>query len=230
MSVVIKGKDYLVDKKAFMAHFHAQALALQVVKSTLLQGVLVFNGYIESLDLEADSDDEDDEPKAEKPTFIAPTPTEFVIRCQTHCVKTLSNTTVLRSLEFVSLRILDVRVAGKLMKDVTKSAMRKYARHQSAVTAARQIVKTGVRASVLGSVAIFLVEEIIAIYQAIQRKLQATAEETERQLLKVTLVGLRRCGLAIVGSAAGGAVGTLVSPGRGTFIGAFVGESLAYAF
>ncbi|KDO19377.1 hypothetical protein SPRG_15467 [Saprolegnia parasitica CBS 223.65] len=231
MSAIVKGKkEYLADQKAFMAHFQARPLALQLVKSTLLQGLFIVNGYVESLDLENDDESDDDEPKADKPAFVAPSPREFVIRCQLHCVKTLSNTTVLRSLEFISIRILDVRVAGKLVKDVTKSALRKYARHQSATTAAFQIVKTGVRASVLGSVAIFLVEEIIAICHAIQCKLQATAIETERQLLQVTLLGLRRCGLAIVGSAAGGAIGTLVSPGKGTLVGALVGETLAYSF
>ncbi|OQR89968.1 hypothetical protein THRCLA_09493 [Thraustotheca clavata] len=226
MSVVVKQKAYLADKKAFTSHLQVQALAIQLVKSTVLQGVIVMNDYVQELNLE--DEDLDDEP--EKPAFIPPTPREFIIRCQKHCIKTISNTTMLRSLEFLSIQYLEVRSAGKLVKDVAKSALRKYARNQSSLTAAVQIVKTGAKSSILTSVAIFLVEEIIALINVLQQKIKRTSDQAEKQFLQVTLVGLRRCGLAIVASAAGGAVGTLIAPGRGTFIGAFVGESLAYAF
>jgi hypothetical protein len=106
-----------------MAHFHAQALALTAVKATLLQGCLVFNSFVESLEQEEDDDSDDDdmkEAKPDKPAFEKPTPYQFLIKVEHSFFKMVTNTTMLRSLEFVSLRIFDVRTAGKLMKDVTK--------------------------------------------------------------------------------------------------------------
>jgi hypothetical protein len=76
---------------------------------------------------------------------------------------------------------------------------------------------------------VFLVEEILEIITILRKKLRHTTEEVERNFLRITLLALRRCGLAMIGTAAGASLGTFISPGRGTFIGAFVGESIAYA-
>ena len=47
-----------------------------------------------------------------------------------------------------------------LLIDISKSAMRKYARTSSKLASAALMVKTGMRANVLSHIAIFLVEEV----------------------------------------------------------------------
>ncbi|KAF0703778.1 Aste57867_7536 [Aphanomyces stellatus] len=229
MSVVIKGnKNYLVDQKTFMAHFHAQALLLTAFKSTLLQGALVFNSYVESLDLDEDDEDEDElvKPKEDKPVFVAPTPYEFAIKVEHTFVRMISNTTMLRSLEFVSLQVLDVRMAGKLMKDVTKSALRKYGRFNSTSVTAIRIAKTSFRASILSNSAVFLVEEIVDIIKTL---FGLGKKDEDSKFIQRLLHATRKCLFAILGTAVGSSVGTFLAPGKGTFIGAFVGESIGYS-
>ncbi|KAG9400740.1 hypothetical protein AC1031_010180 [Aphanomyces cochlioides] len=228
MSAVIKSnKNYLADKKAFLAHFHAQALLLTVFKAGVLHGAIVLNNYVESIDVDEDVDDDADDlkPKEEKPAFVAPTPSEFVIKVQHTSVRMVSNTTMLRSLEFVSLQVFDVRTASKLLKDTTKSAVRKYARFGSSTVAAIRITKTAFRASMLSNTAAFLVEEIIDFVKTFFN----LSKKEESKFIERLLLAARKCFQAIVGTAVGSAVGTFISPGKGTFVGAFVGETIGYS-
>ncbi|ETV93669.1 hypothetical protein H310_12436 [Aphanomyces invadans] len=227
-------KNYLADQKAFMAHFHAQALLLSAFKSTLLQGALVFNAYVESLDLDDDDTNSDDDEllakpaKEDKPVFIPPTPYEFAIKVEHTFVRMVSNTTVQRSLEVLSLHFLDVRTAGKLMKDTTKSAVRKYARWNSTSLAAIRISKTAFRASILSNAAVFVVEEIVDAIKTFFNLGSKKPDDTSVFLTRL-LLAARKFLQAVIGTTVGGALGTLVSPGKGTFVGAFVGESIGYS-
>ncbi|RQM27338.1 hypothetical protein B5M09_010478 [Aphanomyces astaci] len=227
-------KNYLADQKAFMAHFHAQALIMSAFKSTLLQGALVFNSYVESLDLDDDDGNSDDDELLakpatdDKPVFIPPTPYEFAIKVEHTFVRMVSNTTVVRSLEVLSLHFLDVRTAGKLMKDTTKvSAVRKYARWNSTSVAAIRISKTAFRASILSNAAVFLVEELVDAFKTLFNL--GSNKPDGGAFLTRLLLAARKFLQAVVGTTVGGALGTLVAPGKGTFIGAFVGESIGYS-
>jgi hypothetical protein len=109
---VLAQKNYFADKKPFFKHFQPKDMAITAVRSIAIQGLLVFNGYVASLELEEESDHEDDK----KPEFEAPSLEEFSSNCTKSFLKSLSITTSLRSLEFVSIRIFHPQIVGKLIK------------------------------------------------------------------------------------------------------------------
>ena len=123
MSVYAHQKNYLADKKPFFKHFYPNDIAITAVRSVAIQGLMVFNGYVASLELE-DSDDEDSsddeevfgKKKSDKPEFVAPSMEEFGSSCIKSFVKSISITTYLRSLEEVALRHYQPRVVSKLIK------------------------------------------------------------------------------------------------------------------
>ena len=124
MSVSLHQKNYLADKKPFFKHFYARDLAITAVRSVAIQGLLVFNGYVASLEFEEEEDsseeEEDDDDlkkkKEEKPEFEPPTLDEFTVVCTKSFFKSLSITTCLRSLEAFSIRYFQPQIVGKLIK------------------------------------------------------------------------------------------------------------------
>lgn len=129
-------KNYLADKKPFWKHFRPGDVSITAVRSVAIQGLMVFNGYVASLELEdsdddetssSDDDDEVDEnlwkPKkkskaknAAKDEFECPTLHEFSMNCTKSFVKSLSITTYVRSLEELALRFMRPQLVGKLVK------------------------------------------------------------------------------------------------------------------
>lgn len=183
MSVSAYQKNYLEDKKPFFKHFYPKDVAVLAIRTGAMQGLLVFNAYVASLDLDED-DSEDDEfgdVDDKKPEFTPPSADEFTRACTKSFTKSLSITTYTRSLEEVALIYFRPQIVSKLIKgsssvihfdasqvansvnswtDISKSAMRKYFRTSSRFASAALMLKTGMRASILGHFAIFLVEEV----------------------------------------------------------------------
>ncbi|OWY90655.1 putative mitochondrial protein [Phytophthora megakarya] len=246
----------LVDKKPFFKHFYPKDVAILAVRSAAMQGLMVFNAYVASLDLElSDEESSEDEFEAvedEKEEFVAPSMEEFSITTAKSFGKSLSITTYVRSLEEVALRICRPQIVSKLIKDISKSSMRKYIRTRSRMTAAALMVKTGMRANVLSHLAIFLVEEtqqlVIILYRrfvsrkggkkakkslrAIEEGVQITDSDEEEDALStfVSATGRNatRSALAVFTGGVGAAVGTMVRPGLGTMIGGTLGDTLGY--
>ncbi|KAF1333084.1 hypothetical protein FI667_g2964, partial [Globisporangium splendens] len=240
MSVSAHQKNYLADKKPFFKHFYPNDIAITAVRSVAIQGLMVFNGYVASLELEdSDDDSSDDEvddvfgkKKDSKPEFVAPSLDEFGLACTKSFVKSVSITTYLRSLEEVTLRNCHPRTVSKLIKDVSKSATRKYVRTTSKFSSAMLMVKTGMRANILSHFAIFLVEELILIlYRRITKK-KGNGDDADKTTLasfgEITLRNASRSGLAIITGGVGAAIGTLIRPGLGTMIGGTLGDTIAY--
>ncbi|KAJ0394586.1 hypothetical protein ATCC90586_003165 [Pythium insidiosum] len=224
----------------------------------MIQGLLVFNGFVASLELE-DSDEEDTESedddvdgapkknnkkggKDAKEEFQLPSIDQFGAACLTSFSKSMSILTCVRSLEETSLRLFRPRFVNKLVKDTSKSAMRKYMRTHSRFAAASLMLQTGMRANFLGHFAIFIVEEahqIILIlyrrYKSNRKALRGSTKENEEKeegsepsFLAITLKNATRSSLAVVTGGLGAAVGTLVRPGFGTMVGAMLGDTVAY--
>ncbi|TMW69188.1 hypothetical protein Poli38472_001344 [Pythium oligandrum] len=268
---VVAHKNYLADKKPFFKHFHPRDITITAVRSAVMQGAMVANFYMASLALEEmsdeeDPDSEDDEidrlkKKAKKELkdqepYEPPSPQEFTLLCLTSFVKSISVTTYLRSLEEAAIHFCRPQVVGKLVKDSSKSATRKYLRHHSRWSAATMMVKTGMRANMLSHLAIFLVEEtqqiILILYRKFvsketknskksQKKLRGAddkkvldeEEDTEEEhkhptFLEITTKNAYRSSIAVVTGGIGAAVGTLIRPGLGTVIGATLGDTVGY--
>ncbi|TYZ57022.1 hypothetical protein PybrP1_009775 [[Pythium] brassicae (nom. inval.)] len=258
MSVAAHQKNYLADKKPFFKHFYPKDVTITAVRTVAIQGLMVFSKYVEALEREleesdedlSDADDDDAKKAAAKPEFVAPSLEEFGAVCTKSFVKSVSITTFLRSLEEVSLRCLRPQVVGKLVKDVSRSATRKYMRTTSRFAAATLMVKTGMRANILSHVAIFLVEEthqlILILYRRFTAKSskkkttgkhlrtgdagadEPSAAAAQTSFAEVTLRNASRSGLAIVTGGVGAAIGTLIRPGLGTIIGGTIGDTIAY--
>ncbi|CAH0488717.1 unnamed protein product [Peronospora farinosa] len=264
MSVVAakqQQKTYtLVDKKPFFKHFYPKDVAILAVRSAAMQGLMVFNAYMASLDLEF-SDEEDssedefediDADGEEKEEFVPPSMEEFSLTSAKSFGKSLSITTYVRSLEEVALRYFRPRITSKLIKDISKSSMRKYARTSSKITSAALMVKTGMRANILSHLAIFLVEEtqqlVIILYRhfvskkrgkepkknlrSIEEGIQSidsdNEEDTMLAFVSATGRNASRSALAVITGGIGAAMGTAVRPGIGTMIGGTLGDSVAY--
>lgn len=258
---VIAHKNYLADKKPFYGHFYPKSITITAVRSVLMPGLVVFNNYVASLTIE-DTEDEDDssededdldrlKKKANKPEpdeFVPPTKEEFAISVATGFSKSISITTCLRLLEEFAIKYFRAQVVGKLVKDLSKSATRKYMRSQSRFTSAALMVKTGMRANVLSHVSIFLIEEAHQVILILCRRYRSknggknAAAKMQGQLLgsdaekkkatptflQITMKNATRSGLAVVTGGVCAAVGTFVRPGLGTVVGAMVGDTIAY--
>lgn len=182
-------KNYLVDKKPYYKHFQSRDITITAVRSIAIQGLMVFNGFVASLDLDEDEDetasedeDEDEleklkkkvEKKEKKEEFVPPSANDFGLACLTSFVKSLSITTCIRTLEEVAILYLRPQIVGKLVKDLGKAASRKYARTHSRFTAAALMFKTGMRGNVLGHISIFLVEEAHQVILILYRRYKKT--------------------------------------------------------
>jgi hypothetical protein len=119
MSVSAYQKNYLADKKPFFKHLYPKDVAILAVRTGAMQGLLIFNAYVASLDLEGDDDSEDDdgfEDVDKKPAFQPPSSEEFTRACSKSFFKSLSITTYVRSLEEVALIYFRPQIVGKLVK------------------------------------------------------------------------------------------------------------------
>ncbi|KAG7376769.1 hypothetical protein PHYPSEUDO_012777 [Phytophthora pseudosyringae] len=250
----------LADKKPFFKHFYPKDVAILAVRSAAMQGLMVFNAYVASLDLELSDDEESSEDEFEdmdataedKEEFKAPSMEEFSLTSVKSFGKSLSITTYVRSLEEVALRFCRPQIVSKLIKDTSKSAMRKYARTSSRMAAAALMIKTGMRANMLSHLAIFLVEEtqqlVIILYRrfvsrkggkkseknlrSIEEGIQGSDSDDEEDALSkfvsVTGRNASRSALAVITGGVGAAMGTVVRPGIGTMIGGTLGDTIAY--
>ncbi|KAK1943414.1 hypothetical protein P3T76_004810 [Phytophthora citrophthora] len=250
----------LVDKKPFFKHFYPKDVAILAVRSVAMQGLMVFNAYVASLDLELSDEEESSEDEfedvdaaAEKEEFVAPSMEEFTITSAKSFGKSLSITTYVRSLEEVALRVCRPQIVSKLIKDISKSAMRKYARTSSRMTAAALMIKTGMRANMLSHLAIFLVEEsqqlVVILYRrfvsrksgkksnknlrSIEEGIQGSGSDNEDEDTLSTFASstgrnATRSALAVITGGVGAAMGTVVRPGIGTMIGGTLGDTIAY--
>lgn len=114
----------LVDKKPFFKHFYPKDVAILAVRSAAMQGLMVFNAYVASLDLEISDDEESSEDEFEdvdaaaedKEEFVPPSMEEFSLASAKSFGKSLSITTYVRSLEEVALRFFRPQIVSKLIK------------------------------------------------------------------------------------------------------------------
>ncbi|CAK4624172.1 hypothetical protein LEN26_018721 [Aphanomyces euteiches] len=190
-SELLYGKNYLVDQKAFMAHLRQEAL----FKSAIHAGVVAVLT-----------------PSRKQTSVVA-----FLESWALSFGRSVSYTTVTRYLEQVCIQTMDPRIARACIKDISKSAVRKFARFESKRLVATLMFHTAFRAALLPNLAVLLVEQCIDMIS-----LPKARWWRRFQLNCVRMLS------AITGAAVGAAFGSLIAPGDGTLIGAGLGEALAY--
>ncbi|EQC39673.1 hypothetical protein SDRG_03102 [Saprolegnia diclina VS20] len=200
VAVLLRGKNYLRDQKAFMAHLHADALRHTAWTSCV---VVVFDGIFRR------------SPDEEKATDNALITYAIIPWCESFG-RAVSYVTATRMLEAYCVEALPLRLAGKLMKNLYTSSLRKMIRYQNKTLVAKLMLKTTARASLLTHLAIFLVEQVYLLAR----------NPTLAEVTKASVKNAHRCVLAVAGASLGAAVGSLIEPGRGTLIGAMICEDL----
>eukprot|EP00128_Syssomonas_multiformis_P011871 Colp12_sorted_trinity150504_noHs@2196 len=143
--------------------------------------------------------------------------------------KDVATNTTKSLLQRFAIKSLKAKVASKLVKDVSKSALRKYAKTASTSITAFKISKTIAKATFFDHVAVFLVEEAFELaFYLMSSDEPAKKDKALKALTKKSKENFARLlGAAALGTA-GGAVGTLIQPGKGTYWGTFIGGTILY--
>ncbi|OQR84629.1 hypothetical protein ACHHYP_13126 [Achlya hypogyna] len=198
-SLRLNGKDYLVDRRAFLAHLRADALVHTALASALLELHRAVGDRI----------------AGRLPPTYACDCTLVLLPWLANFGRAVSYPTVTRLLEGWCLEHLGPRITGsKLVKDIFFSSLRKFCRLQSKELVAQRMLSTAAKASLLPTLAIFLVEQAVLLWNGAP----SYGRETLRQVVRA--VG------AIGGAAIGAALGSLVEPGAWTLLGAGLGQVL----
>jgi hypothetical protein len=124
--------------------------------------------------------------------------------------------------------------------------MRKAERYGTNSAAAWRMLKTGIMSSSLTHLSIFTVDEIQHMMNLVLRKRAVDAGyvngkplsvemkravvkyDKTQDLVSFTTNKFGVCALSILCGAFGAAIGTVIEPGRGTFVGALLGDNIVY--
>ncbi|KUF95985.1 Temptin [Phytophthora nicotianae] len=220
MSVEAQKTYYLVDKKPFFKHFYPKDVAILAVRSTAMQGLMVFNAYVASLDLELSDEElsedefEDVDAAAEdKEEFVPPSMEEFSLASAKSFGKSLSITTM---------------TAAALM---VKTGMRANILSHLAiflVEETQQLVIILYRRFVARKGGKKTKKNLRSIEEGIQSSSSDEEEDTLSTFVSNTGRNATRSALAVITGGVGAAVGTVVRPGIGTMIGGTLGDTIGY--
>lgn len=142
-------------------------------------------------------------------------------------------TTVHRFLDTMCVRHLSTRMADKLTKDISKSAVRKAGRTGSRTTAFSSICKTAAIGSINSSVALLVADLVTLLAEYLAYHYRQLRLLPHKDYHPVDL--WKRTGKVLINNVAcygcfvaGSCVGTLVWPGTGTLIGGLIGDLVIY--
>eukprot|EP00127_Corallochytrium_limacisporum_P000406 Clim_evm101s11 gene=Clim_evmTU101s11 len=126
-------------------------------------------------------------------------------------------------------------IAERLMTDVSAEAIRILDKDGASFAATYYaIFKAGCYAATLTHAAIYAVEqfvEIAKVYLAPKETIPTKPVDAKRKaFVDVSAEHMSRFLGSVLLSGIGAALGTMISPGRGTFVGALVGDSILYVF
>eukprot|EP00002_Diphylleia_rotans_P019822 TRINITY_DN382_c0_g1_i1.p1 TRINITY_DN382_c0_g1~~TRINITY_DN382_c0_g1_i1.p1 ORF type:complete len:208 (+),score=42.69 TRINITY_DN382_c0_g1_i1:66-689(+) len=119
---------------------------------------------------------------------------------------------------------------SKFTRDIGRSAIRKYARSGSKLTAAGGMFLTAMRAGVVTNVSALIVKQIHYTWNFVtQVRAGGLKKEDALVYWNQTQKHIFTCLLSILFGGIGAVVGTIISPGKGTILWSLVGESIACA-
>jgi len=128
-----------------------------------------------------------------------------------------------QALNFLKLNTLNAAFSSK----VFASAASQNAASTAATLTATQAITVAAKANVIGSIVAFLVQELWIIIQYYRGcKSGGTKGISLQQFKQDSITNLVSSGSGFVGAVSGAAIGTLIAPGPGTFIGALIGSLL----
>ncbi|XWS27741.1 hypothetical protein CRYUN_Cryun25bG0006700 [Craigia yunnanensis] len=217
-------KEYKIELKPLFSAFELRPFAM-----TTLRSFLMF--YLPLLEPATNMEEDDDD-------FLQHTPEErhvdLVVPFKKSVKQIIRETTVVttrRVLERLAVIYVSQRMAWKLLKDVPKSAVRKFQRRIPTTEYFFRVSRTTFRGHLLGVVAAWLVQTGIEIYRCFSRIKNSEESDgvniTEQaKLLGKKISGITiRCGASLVFASIGAGIGaTLFRPSIGQWIGCAAGD------
>ncbi|KAF6145057.1 hypothetical protein GIB67_013408 [Kingdonia uniflora] len=218
-------KEYPIELKPIYSAFQLSSFAM-----TSLRSFLMF--YLPLLEPRSIAEEDDDD-------FLQDVPEEqhidLVIPFKKSVKQIVRETTVVttrRLLERLAVHYVSRRMAWKLLKDVSKSAIRKATRGMPSVVYFYSVSKTTLRGHLLGITASWIVQVGIEIYRCFSYLFKNKEEADEvnegeqirilgRKISRVT-VG---CSASLVFASIGAGIGaTLFRPSSGQWVGCAIGD------
>lgn len=231
------GKEYLKDKVSTYQHVSWTFLKYRVVYNNGLHSLLAIKQTLEKA-IEVDDEEIETElfrrlcnpyivewtlinclgfkqKKGNEVDIINFNPWEgFLNNVSFACFIDFSNTQILRWYEDLALQCLPIHTCDKLVKNVSKSAIRKAAR-VGRFSAATYIFKTTVEAQLLACTAQFTVGQLVYFYYGNPEEKFSITCYLGRDLPKEII---KRIGARLVIMGIGAAIGTAIKPGTGTAV------------
>ncbi|XP_020522052.1 uncharacterized protein LOC18432839 isoform X1 [Amborella trichopoda] len=213
-------KEYPVELKPLFSAFHWKALALTSLRSFLMFYLPLLEPHPPPKDDDDDDDLLTDEPEEKQPV-------DLVVPLKNSVIQIFRETTVVttrRVLERIAVHYVSRRMAWKLLKDMPKSATRKYQRGTPTVLLFYGVAKSTLRGHFLGVAASWLVQVGIEIYRCVHVFVESSDEDLRSeqiQLLWRNVWGATlRCGASLAFAPIGAGFGAaIIHPSLGQWVG-----------
>ncbi|XP_050369961.1 uncharacterized protein LOC126788050 [Argentina anserina] len=219
-------KDYTIELKPLYTAFHPKLLFLTTVRSFLIH-------FLPLLEPRAnlESDDEDfleDTEEEHGAKFVVP-----FKKSLWQIARELTTTTTRRILEKITVYYASKRMAWKLLKDLSKSAMRKAGRRMPTYLFFFSVSKTTMRGHCLAIAATWIVSVGIDVYCTFYGTINSNEEVDEIDTAqKLKLLGNRvwrttlKGGGSLICCSVGAGIGaTLFRPSTGQWVGCILGDA-----
>mmetsp|Transcript_62400 Transcript_62400/g.171551 ORF Transcript_62400/g.171551 Transcript_62400/m.171551 type:complete len:260 (+) Transcript_62400:3-782(+) len=216
----VKVRNYLSDRKGMHDHFMPRELVTHVIKAVVLSISSAAAPHMEEALNDPNSAGDDDGMPDWDAVYNAVFNHQLPGRIARNLVRTLAQLTLHRQLEAWCIRKASLKLAGQLMKDPVKSAVRKAAKMGS-VRAAKAMLKTSALSNALLYSTNLFIDEVGMLLEWL---LPHQHVSERREVLKYAKIQVASSVLGFTFCTLGMAVGTLILPGQGTFWGGICGD------
>ncbi|XP_024390149.1 uncharacterized protein [Physcomitrium patens] len=220
-------KKYDIELKPLFSAFRPRAIGATTIRALLVNYLPLLEAYLQP----EDDDLEEDRDRPPRPPIDPVVPLK---RSVTHILREVSVITTRRVLERIAVHHVTDRMACKLLKDISKSAIRKAGRDLSPVEMFTAVSKTTFRAHALGVFANWMVQLMIDSYRSVRISFMVRSKKGKpmgleivelKRLARRTAGNTLKGGASLVFASIGAGLGTiLIRPSTGTWIGCAAGD------
>lgn len=213
-------RNYLSDRKGSYDHFKPRELFTHVVKAVVLSISSAAAPHMEEALNDPNQHADDDGMPDWDAVYNAVFNHQLPGRIARNLVRTLAQLSLHRALEAYCIRIAPLKLAGQLMKDPVKSAMRKAVK-MGRFRAAKAMLRTSALSNALLYSTNLLIDEVGMLLEWL---LPHQHRSEKREVLKYAKIQVASSVLGFTFCTLGMAAGTLILPGNGTFWGGICGD------
>lgn len=217
------------DKKPFLSVLYPTTLTFMMIKNSLL----IINPSIVKLQEKLDDMTEEEEEEVQLSEYLLPMHYtkedniwhEFAPSMQFAMFRDMMTYQINRVLEELILPCVSYKTAKALVKDSSKSAIRKYERFGYSFAYGVSMLQSAFRAHVLFFASVFAFNTGLQFYHIYQRYEQSSTAEkknTEKWQVEIgQVIGFQfvQCTQGLILTAIGAVIGSYIAPGVGTLLG-----------